>query len=48
MQQMLFIKLAGEPGQSWHQDDAFALTHDGSLNTAGVTLDNATVKSGCL
>lgn len=48
MQQMLFIKSAGKPGQAWHQDESFVPTRDRSLNVAWIALDNATVENGCL
>ena len=48
MQSMLFIKSAGKPGQSWHQDEAFIPTRDRSLTAAWMALDDATPENGCL
>ena len=48
MQQMLFIKSSGMPGQAWHQDESFVPTRDRSLNAAWIALDDATVENGCL
>ena len=45
MQQMLFIKSAGKPGQAWHQDESFVPTRDRSLNAAWIALDNATIEN---
>lgn len=48
MQQMLFIKAAGKPGQAWHQDEDYIPTRDRSLTGAWLALDDATVENGCL
>lgn len=48
MQSMLFLKRAGDPGQAWHQDEAFIPTRDRSLAAAWMALDDATVENGCL
>ena len=48
MQQMLFIKSPGKPGQAWHQDESFVPTRDRSLNAAWIALDDATIENGCL
>jgi phytanoyl-CoA hydroxylase len=48
MQSMLFIKSEGKPGQAWHQDELFIRTRDRSLTAAWITLDDATVDTGCL
>lgn len=48
MQQMLFIKCAGKPGQAWHQDEDYIPTRDRSLTGAWLALDDATVENGCL
>lgn len=48
MQQMLFIKSAGKPGQAWHQDEDYIPTRDRSLTGAWLALDDATVENGCL
>ncbi len=48
MQSMLFIKAAGKPGQSWHQDEDYIPTRDRSLVGAWISLDDATIQNGCL
>jgi ectoine hydroxylase-related dioxygenase (phytanoyl-CoA dioxygenase family) len=48
MQSMLFLKAAGKPGQSWHQDEAHIPTRDRSLAGVWIALDDATVDNGCL
>lgn len=48
MQSMLFIKHAGKPGQSWHQDENFIPTRDRSLTAAWIALDDADTTNGCL
>ena len=48
MQSMLFIKSAGMPGQSWHQDEDYIPTRDRSLTGAWIALDDAHVDNGCL
>jgi ectoine hydroxylase-related dioxygenase (phytanoyl-CoA dioxygenase family) len=48
MQSMLFVKAAGKPGQAWHQDEDFIPTRDRSLTGAWISLDDATIKNGCL
>lgn len=48
MQQMLFIKSAGKPGQAWHQDEDYIPTRDKSLTGAWLALDDATIDNGCL
>jgi len=48
MQSMLFVKAAGKPGQSWHQDEAHIPTRDRSLTGVWIALDDATVDNGCL
>ena len=48
MQQMLFIKASGKPGQAWHQDEDYIPTRDRSLTGCWLALDNATVENGCL
>ena len=48
MQSMLFIKAAGKPGQSWHQDEDYIPTRDRSLIGAWIALDDATTENGCL
>ncbi|MBL8065472.1 MAG: phytanoyl-CoA dioxygenase family protein [Chthonomonadaceae bacterium] len=48
MQQMLFIKSSGKPGQAWHQDEDYIPTRDRSLTGAWLALDDATVDNGCL
>ncbi len=48
MQSMLFIKSAGQPGQAWHQDEAFIPTRDRSLVAAWMALEDATPANGCL
>ncbi len=48
MQSMLFIKSAGQPGQAWHQDEAFIPTRDRSLTAAWMALEDATPENGCL
>ncbi len=48
MQQMLFIKSAGKPGQAWHQDEDYIPTRDRSLTGAWLAMDDATVENGCL
>jgi phytanoyl-CoA hydroxylase len=48
MQQMLFIKASGKPGQAWHQDEDYIPTRDRSLIAAWIAMDDATVENGCL
>jgi len=48
MQQMLFIKSSGKPGQAWHQDEDYIPTRDRSLTGAWLAMDDATVENGCL
>jgi phytanoyl-CoA hydroxylase len=48
VQSMLFMKGAGKPGQSWHQDESHIPTRDRSLTAAWLALDDATVDNGCL
>ncbi len=48
MQSMLFIKSSGQPGQAWHQDEAFIPTRDQSLTAAWIALEDATPENGCL
>jgi hypothetical protein len=48
MQSMVFFKGPGQPGQAWHQDEAFIPTRDRSLLGAWMALDDATVDNGCL
>lgn len=48
MQSMLFIKSSGQPGQAWHQDEAFIPTRDRSLTAAWMALEDATEENGCL
>ncbi|MBS1724598.1 MAG: phytanoyl-CoA dioxygenase family protein [Armatimonadetes bacterium] len=48
MQQMLFVKSAGKPGQAWHQDEDYIPTRDRSLTGAWLAMDDATLENGCL
>ena len=48
MQSMLFLKVAGKPGQAWHQDEDYIPTRDRSLIGVWIALDDATVENGCL
>ena len=48
MQSMLFVKSSGQPGQAWHQDEAFIPTRDRSLTAAWMALEDATLENGCL
>ncbi len=48
MQSMLFIKSSGQPGQAWHQDEAFIPTRDRSLTAAWMALEDSTPENGCL
>lgn len=48
MQQMLFIKASGKPGQAWHQDEDYIPTRDRSLTGCWLAMDDATVENGCL
>lgn len=48
MQQMLFIKASGKPGQAWHQDEDYIPTRDRSLTGCWLAMDDATVDNGCL
>jgi phytanoyl-CoA hydroxylase len=48
MQTMLFMKVPGKKGQSWHQDEYYIPTRDRSLTGAWLALDDATLENGCL
>jgi len=48
MQSMMFMKGPGKTGQAWHQDEFYIPTRDRSLTASWISLDDATIETGCL